>query len=226
MEGLGVHEPDSVARKLVFENMLLSDMEAFKFVNKGCEFEDFIRWYSPKIGTMMPCNSPIECLVIAFGHGHGKKRNLASSQQHKSLFNPKGRGEQILHQLETMRPQDLICQMFVSLFSSACSILSDAYPYDGQVVRDQVEFLKTWSHEVLEVDSMGVSHSLAAKASDMSGLVNMLSCLEHNVSAAVSLDQRLEGIESTVRRRFVNGMIESALNNRQGYELNKEEVRY
>ncbi|KAI8112460.1 hypothetical protein M9434_003783 [Picochlorum sp. BPE23] len=226
MEGLGVHEPDSVARKLVFENMLLSDMEAFKFVNKGCEFEDFIRWYSPKDwdndAMQLSHRMSGDCV---WTRAWEKAQPRPLSQQHKSLFDPKGRGEQILHQLETMRPQDLICQMFVSLFSSACSILSDAYPYDGQVVRDQVEVLKTWSHEVLEIDSMGVSHSLAAKASDMSGLVNMLRCLEHNVSAAVSLDQRLEGIESTVRRRFVNGMIESALNNRQGYELNKEEVR-
>ena len=159
-----------------------------------------------------------------FGHEAWEKAQPRPlSDQPKSLFDPKGRGEQILHQLETMRPQDLIGQMFVSLFSSTCSFFADSY--EGHIVRDQVEYLNKWSSEVLDVDSMGVSSNLADKASELAGLVNMLSCVEHNVSAAVSLDQRLEGIESTIRRRLVNGMIESALNNRQGYEVNKDEAK-
>lgn len=223
MEGLG-YEPDSVARKLVFENMLLSDMEAFKFVNTGCEFEDFIRWYSPKDwdndAMQLSHRMSSDCV---WTRAWEKAQPRPLSDQPKSLFDPKGRGEQILHQLETMRPQDLIGQMFVSLLSSACSFFADSY--EGHIVRDQVEYLNKWSSEVLDVDSMGVSSNLADKASELAGLVNMLSCVEHNVSAAVSLDQRLEGIESTIRRRLVNGMIESALNNRQGYEVNKDEAK-
>eukprot|EP01133_Synstelium_polycarpum_P015010 gene15010-17751_t len=92
---------------------LLSDMQAFKHANKGCVFEDFIRWHSSRdwvpvtetaaVVPPPPCDPQIETIVEEFGiieddegldeskgrtrgKGHGREGQLSARMNRKNIW--------------------------------------------------------------------------------------------------------------------------------------------
>ena len=223
----GVDDADSVGdRAAVYRNMLKSDMEAFKAVNDGCTFADFIRWYSPRdwneseqrLSKRMAGDSTwIKTWIMA---------TPTPACQQESLFDPVKKGEQVLHYLETIHPEVLLSQMCVCLFSASCCIIRRA---QSQVVRQQIAALTRVAHTVfdfesihqLRVDSTGEA---GKRVSNVLGLVNTLSCIECTAAAAMSLHQRLGGIDGALREKIVDGMIISAISNASGCTLEASEA--
>ncbi|KAI9118123.1 hypothetical protein K1719_010455 [Acacia pycnantha] len=127
--------------------ILTSDMSAFKAANPDAVFEDFIRWHSPGDWE----EGDLEDSVSQSGVGLGKSKDnwpprgrlskrmseqgnlwrkiwdsasaLPASEQ-KPLLDPNREGEKVLHYLETLRPHQLLEQMVSTAFRAAVDTLN------------------------------------------------------------------------------------------------------
>ena len=223
----GVDDVDSADdRAAVYKNMLKSDMEAFKAVNNGCTFSDFIRWYSPRDWDESEQKMSKR---MAGDSTWSKTWNLATptpAHQQESLFDPVKKGEQILHYLETIQPEVLLSQICLCLFSASCCIIRRT---QSQIVRQQIASLISVAHTVFDFESIHQSEmdgtdETGKFVSNVLGLVNTLSCIECTAAAAISLHQRLGGINEALRDKIVDGMIKSAISNGSGYKLEASEA--
>ncbi|KAF7141525.1 hypothetical protein RHSIM_Rhsim06G0219000 [Rhododendron simsii] len=117
-------------------SQLLSDMQAFKAANPGCNLEDFVRWHSPPDWTDMEPNNMSE---IASNNGDllsargqlsrrmQKEGNLwrelwetakpVPAVKQAPLFDEDFAVEGILNDLEDIPPSELFEQLFISLVS-------------------------------------------------------------------------------------------------------------
>ena len=222
------------SRSNLYKSMLLSDMQAFKAANHGCRFEDFIRWYSPR-----------DWIESDEGGGMLSKRMTGDSAwtsawvsaeptpvaSQSTLFDPLEEAENIIQQLISIEPLDLISQMSLSLFSAACQLLTQS---PSQVVQRQVERLietanqhSDWLSPFEKQHTSRKESSLYTKPGALKhgfGLFNALSCVEHVASAVASLHQRLAGIHLSLRTKLVEGMIESSTNDTHGYDLEMDDA--
>ncbi|KAE9458250.1 hypothetical protein C3L33_09841, partial [Rhododendron williamsianum] len=125
-------------------SQLLSDMQAFKAANPGCNLEDFVRWHSPPDWTDMEPNSMSE---IASNNGDllstrgqlsrrmQKEGNLwrelwetakpVPAVKQAPLFDEDFAVEGILNDLEAIPPSELFEQLFISLLGSGFVIAEE-----------------------------------------------------------------------------------------------------
>lgn len=218
------------SRDGMYKAMLLSDMQAFKAANDGCRFEDFIRWYSPRDWIESNAGGTLSKRMMgdsAWTDAWKSATPIHVSSQ-KTLFNPSEEAERIMQQLFSIKPVDLISQMSFCLFSAACYILKQS---ESKVVQRQVDHLVDTAGRNAEwfsaLDSWDESRNRLNLHGDQSvvehdfGLFNALSCIEHCAAATASLNQRLSGMESVLRTELIEGMLQSAMNGAQGYELDR-----
>ncbi|KAI8552852.1 hypothetical protein RHMOL_Rhmol06G0300100 [Rhododendron molle] len=133
-------------------SQLLSDMQAFKAANPGCNLEDFVRWHSPPDWTDMEPNSMSE---IASNNGDllsargqlslrmQKEGNLwrelwetakpVPAVKQAPLFDEDFAVEGILNDLEDIPPSDLFEQLFVSLLGSGFVIAEEKLSPDSNL---------------------------------------------------------------------------------------------
>lgn len=118
MENLATHF-DDLKTKIEHQSAgLLSDMEAFKAANPGCQFEDFIRWHSPRDWIEQETDD----MASSPGKFGLSKRmqestvwrdiwNVAKAcpiKRQKRLFNYTKEAEQILSQFESITVHQLV----------------------------------------------------------------------------------------------------------------------
>ncbi|KAG5546548.1 hypothetical protein RHGRI_018655 [Rhododendron griersonianum] len=133
-------------------SQLLSDMQAFKAANPGCNLEDFVRWHSPPDWTDMEPNSMSE---IASNNGDllstrgqlsrrmQKEGNLwrelwetakqVPAVKQAPLFDEDFAVEGILNDLEAIPPSELFEQLFISLLGSGFVIAEEKLSPDSNL---------------------------------------------------------------------------------------------
>ena len=98
---------------------LLSDMEAFKAANPGCQFEDFIRWHSPRDWIQQSSSDSNDETSDTFGLSRRMRESntwndlweLARPcpvRRQKRLFNYTKEAEEILQYFETISLENLV----------------------------------------------------------------------------------------------------------------------
>ncbi|EFC46966.1 predicted protein [Naegleria gruberi] len=91
---------------------LISDMQAFKFVNPGCEFSDFLLWYSPKDVKDENLSSRMKMNENIWKKFWEESKPLPISKQ-KQIFDHKLQAEKIIHQIETMDFDIILQQLMI-----------------------------------------------------------------------------------------------------------------
>lgn len=218
----------------LYKKMLLSDMQAFKAVNQGCRFEDFIRWYSPRDWIESSDGGSLSRRMTGDSEwtNSWKIAEPIPINDQNILLNPSDEAENILSQLESIEPCELISQMSLALFSAACQIMMQS---TSKLIQRQLNLLIELAGQHAECFScFDVRQSTIINKSSLRtetvtpggfGIFNVLGCIEHNAAAAASLHQRLTGIDQDVRTRLVEGMLESAMKGLHGFELDKTDAK-
>ena len=214
---------DTNAGAHLFQAMLLSDMQAFKAANPGCDFEDFIRWHSPK--------DLVEKEDGAFELSHRmsskdsmwmqvwEKAAPIPLERQKPIFDPHTEGEKIIHYLETMSISELLSQIFIVAYSGIFGLLRACAT--EATLSKQFDRLAAAVNIYLDFDFIsdfrgssilhGVVYDEEQMLVNLTGLTNTLSCIEHTLVAGKSIALRLNGIENEAYLSLlVNMMIESS----------------
>ena len=101
---------DANVRAELMSQGLTSDMRAFKAANPGCQFVDFVRWFSPK-DVVDGCLNPRMESGVWVQAWHNSGQPLEASRQ-KPLFDPLVVGEKALHWLEVLG-FDSLCEQLL-----------------------------------------------------------------------------------------------------------------
>ncbi|KAK7385566.1 hypothetical protein VNO78_31290 [Psophocarpus tetragonolobus] len=126
----------------VENDMLASEMSAFKAANPDAVFEDFIRWCSPEdwieddLGVEMSKDNwpPRGRLSKRMSENGNLWRYIWNSapalpvSEQKPIFDPNREGEKVLHYLETLQPHQLLEQMVCTAFRvTADTLIQTSY---------------------------------------------------------------------------------------------------
>jgi hypothetical protein len=136
---------DGNLRAELLSPSLISDMRAFKAANPGCEFVDFLRWFSPKDVVVAdeskaPLASPRMLDGLWLQTWTNSAPPLEASKQ-KKLFDPVVVGEKALHWLETLS-LDAVCG---NLLEEAVVGLKMLVEEHQKVAQSNGYFPSTWS---------------------------------------------------------------------------------
>jgi len=220
-------------------SVLQSDMASFKAANPGCIFEDFIRWHSPKDWIEKDKHS---FLSVRMSQPNSKWKVLWEQaaaiplKHQKPLFDPLKEGESILHYLETMKPSEVLSQLFLISYSASFNLLKLA----GKKFRSlskQFECLAKISDNYLHLDdfmSLSCTNIVRNESVDtkiiLKALIDCLSVVENNVSSAHAIMLRLKGLpDESFTVSLVNQMLEHVFTNSKdadhGLTMSQEEAR-
>uniref|UniRef100_A0A2P2I434 Rab3 GTPase-activating protein catalytic subunit n=1 Tax=Hirondellea gigas TaxID=1518452 RepID=A0A2P2I434_9CRUS len=137
---LGDTDEGSVMRARLMSSSLLSDMEAFKAANPGCQLADFVRWYSPRdwvpvaASSSQPSPPAAGGDVVRQGHRLSDRMTLPGNlwqevwqsahpvpaRRQKRLFDEAREAEQALMWLGQLAPGELCQQLLPVLLHAAC----------------------------------------------------------------------------------------------------------
>jgi len=214
---------DTDAGAHLFQAMLQSDMQAFKAANPGCDFEDFIRWHSPKDLVEK------EDGVFELSHRMSSKDSMWMQvwekaaaiplERQKPIFDPHTEGEKIIHYLETMSISELLSQIFIVAYSGIFGLLGACAT--ETTLTKQFDRLEKAANVYLDFDFISdfrgssilhdVLYDEEQILANLIGLTNVLSCIEHTLVAGKSIALRLNGISNkSYLSRLVNMVVESS----------------
>ena len=227
----------------IFKALLESDMQGFKAANPGCEFEDFIRWHSPRDWEQKSDGS--YQLSKRMGQEGSLWRQLWDKAEaiplskQKSLFDAVKEGEGILHYLENLKPEQVVSQMYLLAFSGMTNFLG-ALAKDSKFLENQADLIANVAGLYLDFDFIsdfheakslnGGWHTEKHVKANLRGLANSLSLLEKSVIAYWSLSLRLkdlfegEACESIIEQMLLSACESSDMYRGIGVPLKNKEI--
>ena len=110
-----------------FVDSVVDDIQAFKAANPTAQFEDFIRWHSPRDWSPRE-DDPSRGVISVRMQGENPLRTLFDRTPaipavlQKPQFNPKVSGEVVLEYLRTLSPRDVLKDLILPFLGACCYI--------------------------------------------------------------------------------------------------------
>jgi len=183
---------------------LLSDMEAFKAANPGCELEDFVRWYSPRdfVVEEGAAEGALSTRMLVEGNiwlDTWTQARAVPAKRQRRLFDDTREAEKVLHYLANLRPGEA-CRLLLPCLLQAAVVEVHERAADVQGdIPELAGLLNTATQRAVAAsrtcfDMSAVDDTFAVDVAEE--VTQLISAAEKTIARAQSLRCKLSGDEA------------------------------